>query len=114
MSRCAGNGNHIAMSPGMAPGEIRVQVPRHNTPPVSRKLAVGIKELAKAQNLRVDTVLPDSILSSVGLSQAIVRCFSSECIVPNSKPQESASDWNSLLTSARAERGPQWDVGTQK
>jgi hypothetical protein len=28
--------------------------------------------------------------------------------------QESASDWNSLLLTARAERGPQWDVGTQQ
>lgn len=28
--------------------------------------------------------------------------------------QESASEWNSLLMTARAERGPQWDVGTQQ
>ncbi|KAL4249793.1 hypothetical protein ABKN59_007610 [Abortiporus biennis] len=27
---------------------------------------------------------------------------------------ESASDWNSLLMTARAERGPQWDIGTQQ
>ena len=28
--------------------------------------------------------------------------------------QESASEWNSLLMTARAERGPQWDIGTQQ
>ncbi|KZP23828.1 hypothetical protein FIBSPDRAFT_857983 [Athelia psychrophila] len=27
---------------------------------------------------------------------------------------DSASEWNSLLMTARAERGPQWDVGTQQ
>jgi len=27
---------------------------------------------------------------------------------------EAASEWNSLLASARAQRGPQWDVGTQQ
>jgi len=27
---------------------------------------------------------------------------------------DAASEWNSLLTSARAQRGPQWDVGTQQ
>ncbi|KAF6754462.1 hypothetical protein DFP72DRAFT_371539 [Ephemerocybe angulata] len=30
------------------------------------------------------------------------------------KKQESASEWNSLLMTARAERGPQWDIGTQQ
>lgn len=28
--------------------------------------------------------------------------------------QENASEWNSLLMTARAERGPQWDIGTQQ
>lgn len=29
-------------------------------------------------------------------------------------PQESASEWNSLLLTARSQRGPQWDVATQQ
>ena len=28
--------------------------------------------------------------------------------------QESSSDWNSLLLTARAQRGPQWDVASQQ
>lgn len=37
-------------------------------------------------------------------------CYSGCLIIT----QESASEWNSLLITARAERGPQWDVGTQQ
>ncbi|THH06422.1 hypothetical protein EW145_g4095 [Phellinidium pouzarii] len=33
---------------------------------------------------------------------------------PSLTSQENASEWNSLLLSARAQRGPFWDIGTQQ
>ncbi|EIW84264.1 hypothetical protein CONPUDRAFT_135768, partial [Coniophora puteana RWD-64-598 SS2] len=72
---------------------IKVKVPRHNTQRVGTKFASHIEAVAKTQSVRVQTYYP----TNNALSQAI----------------ESASEWNSLLATARADRGPQWDVGTQ-
>ncbi|KAH6913112.1 hypothetical protein BKA70DRAFT_1261908 [Coprinopsis sp. MPI-PUGE-AT-0042] len=76
-----------------APKTIKISVPRHNAHPIGAKLDAEIKRQAKAKRTNVDTSQPTS-----ELIQAI----------------ESASEWNSMLTTARAERGPQWDIGTQQ
>lgn len=57
------------------------------------KLTAEVKSIAQAKRIRAETSQPNP-----DLAQAI----------------ESASEWNSLLMTARAERGPQWDVGTQQ
>ncbi|KAF8910674.1 hypothetical protein CPB84DRAFT_1958505 [Gymnopilus junonius] len=81
------------MAPAKPVKNIKLQVPRHNAQRINAKLTTEVKTRAKAQGVLVDTVQPSS-----RLSQAI----------------ESASEWNSLLMTARAERGPQWDIGTQQ
>ncbi|EGN99262.1 hypothetical protein SERLA73DRAFT_182177 [Serpula lacrymans var. lacrymans S7.3] len=88
------------MSPrtGKPVGSIKVKVPRHNAHRIGEKLNVHIKNVAKSQGNRVDIYQPNFEGSSNALALAI----------------ESASEWNSLLQTARAERGPQWDVGTQQ
>ncbi|KAJ2924864.1 hypothetical protein H1R20_g12223, partial [Candolleomyces eurysporus] len=76
-----------------APRNITVTVPRHNSQVIGAKLDKEIKKQAKAKNIRADIAQPNA-----ELAQSI----------------ESASEWNSLLITARAERGPQWDIGTQQ
>ncbi|KAG7451165.1 uncharacterized protein BT62DRAFT_926820 [Guyanagaster necrorhizus] len=85
------------MAPGRLVSTISVTVPRHNAPRIGKKLGAEIQAQARTQGVRTDTyqVHPDS---SNALNQAI----------------ENASEWNSLLIIARAERGPQWDIGTQQ
>ncbi|KAF8808709.1 hypothetical protein BYT27DRAFT_7163954 [Phlegmacium glaucopus] len=81
------------MAPAKPAKNIRVKVPRHNAQRINAKLSTEVKNHARTQRVLVDTAQPSS-----KLTQAI----------------ESASDWNSLLMTARAERGPQWDIGTQQ
>ncbi|TFK28128.1 hypothetical protein FA15DRAFT_701264 [Coprinopsis marcescibilis] len=81
------------MAVGKAPRTISISVPRHNSQVIGAKLDAEIKKQAKAKRIRTDTNQP-----SAELAQAI----------------ENASEWNSLLMTARAERGPQWDIGTQQ
>ncbi|EAU85388.1 hypothetical protein CC1G_07082 [Coprinopsis cinerea okayama7 len=76
-----------------APKNIRISVPRHDAQSLGPKLEAEIKKQAKEKKIRIDTNQP-----APDLVQAI----------------ESASEWNSLLITARAERGPQWDIGTQQ
>nr|GAT60755.1 predicted protein [Mycena chlorophos] len=84
------------MAPGRPVRSIKVRVPRHNAQKIGEKLTSKVQEEARRQGVRANTYQPNEESSSA-LAQAI----------------ESASEWNSLLISARAERGPQWDVGTQ-
>ncbi|TFK47781.1 hypothetical protein OE88DRAFT_1738311 [Heliocybe sulcata] len=85
------------MSPGKPARTIKVHVPRHNSQRIGPALTNQVQTLAKEQRLRADVQqsAPDH---SSALALAI----------------ESASEWNSLLITARAERGPQWDCGTQQ
>ncbi|KAJ4477189.1 hypothetical protein J3R30DRAFT_3483140 [Lentinula aciculospora] len=81
------------MAPGKPVGVIKVQVPRHNAQRIGAKLTAEVEAQADSAGVRTDVGQ-----SSHEMTQAI----------------ESASEWNSLLLTARANRGPQWDVGTQQ
>ncbi|KAH8994955.1 hypothetical protein EDB92DRAFT_2053083 [Lactarius akahatsu] len=76
---------------------IKVHVPRHNSQRIGPALTAQIETIAKEKRIRTDVRQPTNEVSST-IALAI----------------ESASEWNSLLLTARAERGPQWDVGTQQ
>ncbi|GLB40435.1 hypothetical protein LshimejAT787_0803060 [Lyophyllum shimeji] len=81
------------MAPGRPVKVVKIKVPRHNAQRVGAKLNGEIKHLARTRNIRAEIYQP-----SPEVAQAA----------------QSASEWNSLLITARAERGPQWDVGTQQ
>jgi len=84
------------MSPSKRTRNIKVHVPRHNSQRLGPAGTSHVEFLARRRRLRVD-VRQTAYDPSDIMAQAI----------------ESASEWNSLLMTARAERGPQWDIGTQ-
>ncbi|KAL0955087.1 hypothetical protein HGRIS_004006 [Hohenbuehelia grisea] len=83
------------MAPGIPAKHIKIKVPRHNSQRLGAKLTASVKAAADDEGDLVQTYQPNI---DSNMAQAI----------------ENASDWNSLLLTARAERGPQWDVGTQQ
>ncbi|KAI0775205.1 hypothetical protein BD413DRAFT_471872 [Trametes elegans] len=86
------------MSPTTKPHrDLKVNVPRHNSQRIGPVLTSHVETVAHEDRVRVD-VSQTALEPTSALAQAI----------------ESASDWNSLLLTARAGRGPQWDVGTQQ
>ncbi|KAI0649119.1 hypothetical protein C8Q79DRAFT_1007683 [Trametes meyenii] len=86
------------MSPTTKPHrDLKVNVPRHNSQRIGPVLTANVEVVAHEDKVRVD-VRQTALEPTSALAQAI----------------ESASDWNSLLLTARAARGPQWDVGTQQ
>ncbi|KAH9917816.1 uncharacterized protein B0H18DRAFT_878832 [Fomitopsis serialis] len=86
------------MSPSTQPvRNITVKVPRHNSQRIGPVVTAQVETFAREGKVRVD-VRQTAYEPSSALAQAI----------------ESASEWNSLLLTARAERGPQWDIGTQQ
>ncbi|CCM01407.1 uncharacterized protein FIBRA_03458 [Fibroporia radiculosa] len=86
------------MSPTRKPvRNIKVKVPRHNSQRLGPAVTAQVEAFARADRVRVD-IRQTAYDSSSALAQAI----------------ESASEWNSLLLTARADRGPQWDIGTQQ
>ncbi|PSS19944.1 hypothetical protein PHLCEN_2v3117 [Hermanssonia centrifuga] len=86
------------MSPSKSPVKnIKVKVPRHNSQRIGPVLTAQVQALARKKKLRVDVGQTAYDPASI-LAQAT----------------DSASDWNSRLMTARAERGPQWDIGTQQ
>jgi hypothetical protein len=76
---------------------IKVHVPRHNSQRIGPALTAQIEKIANKKRIRTDVRQPTNEVSST-IALAI----------------ESASEWNSMLLTARAERGPQWDIGTQQ
>ncbi|KAI0787701.1 hypothetical protein C8Q74DRAFT_1196016 [Fomes fomentarius] len=76
---------------------LKVNVPRHDSQRIGPLLTASVETIAHQQRVRVD-IRQTALEPASALAQAI----------------ESASEWNSLLMTARAERGPQWDVGTQQ
>lgn len=85
------------MSPSKPTKDIKVQVPRHNSQRLGPAVTAEVESLAHQQHTLVD-VRQTAYDPTSALAQAI----------------DSASEWNSLLMTARAERGPQWDIGTQQ
>ncbi|KAF5391543.1 hypothetical protein D9757_002346 [Collybiopsis confluens] len=81
------------MAKGKPVGVIKVKVPRHNSQRLGAKLTAEIKHQATDGGVRTDIGHPRH-----DMNQAI----------------ENASEWNSLLLTAKSKRGPQWDVGTQQ
>lgn len=95
------------MSP--APPSVRVircVAPRHNAQRPGLALAQTIDKVARVQKKKKKNVRVD-------VRNGYPRRVSSEGN-PLAAAIESASEWNSLLLTARAERGPQWDVATQQ
>jgi len=84
------------MAPCKPAGVIKVNVPRLNSIQIGPSLTSEVGAVAKEQHVNV--AIRDTIEPSSTLALAI----------------ENASEWNSLLMTARAERGPQWDIGTQQ
>ncbi|KAH9850333.1 hypothetical protein C2E23DRAFT_887494 [Lenzites betulinus] len=77
--------------------DLKVRVPRHNSQRIGPVLTSHVDSVARNDRARVD-VRQTALEPTSALAQAI----------------DSASEWNSLLLTARAARGPQWDVGTQQ
>ncbi|GJJ08225.1 hypothetical protein Clacol_002434 [Clathrus columnatus] len=77
-----------------------IRAPRHASRHLKPALIAEIRKLAKKKKLKVDgldvrnPVIDPTHLLGIGC--------------------DNASEWNSLLITARAERGPQWDVATQR
>ncbi|KAI0049814.1 hypothetical protein FA95DRAFT_1604124 [Auriscalpium vulgare] len=85
------------MSPSAPTPSIKVHVPRHNTQRIGPALTAQVEAVAREKGIRTDIRQPTNEPQSA-LALAI----------------ENASHWNSMLLTARAERGPAWDVGTQQ
>ncbi|TDL16571.1 hypothetical protein BD410DRAFT_816706 [Rickenella mellea] len=85
------------MSPCKPAGTLRIRVPRQNAQRLGPAVTAEVQTLARDEGILVQ--LPPPVQEQ-----------------PNSAgpTSENASEWNSLLTTARADRGPQWDVGTQQ
>ncbi|KIY44013.1 hypothetical protein FISHEDRAFT_77928 [Fistulina hepatica ATCC 64428] len=82
------------MAPGRTVQDIKITVPRLNAEKVTKtRLLNEVKAQSSHKGGPADLFQID-----IALSQAA----------------ENASEWNSLLTTARADRGPQWDIGTQQ
>ncbi|EKM58264.1 uncharacterized protein PHACADRAFT_26782 [Phanerochaete carnosa HHB-10118-sp] len=86
------------MSPTKGPvRDVKVHVPRHNSQRIGPRTVSHVESIARKKKKRVEA--RQTAYEPAGImAQAI----------------ESASEWNSLLMTARAERGPQWDIGTQQ
>jgi hypothetical protein len=99
------------MAPVRARSDIVVVVPRHNAQRPSAALVDALTTVVRTEKPRAkidsraghtrQSRRPRSE-SSGGESDALKQAI------------ESASEWNSLLLIARAERGPQFDVATQQ
>ncbi|KAL4063554.1 hypothetical protein V8B97DRAFT_2011583 [Scleroderma yunnanense] len=91
------------MARGKPSKPVVVRVPRHGSQRIGASLTAAVNAVVHKDNKNLKSksrirYKHNSNPPSGTLAQAI----------------ESASDWNSLLLTARAERGPQWDVGTQQ
>lgn len=107
------------MSPTTKPvRNIKVKVPRHNSQRLGPAVTAQVESLSRERRVRVD-VRQTAYEPSSALAQAIVNILFLFLTHSASHKytfdfKESASEWNSLLLTARAERGPQWDIGTQQ
>ncbi|KAG9315329.1 hypothetical protein JVU11DRAFT_4471 [Chiua virens] len=111
------------MARGKPAKSLVVKVPRHGAQHIGLKFSISVENLvrkeyaaAKAakQRPRIVRYQHNNDPPAVALAQSIVGPSNSLRCGAHCRLQESASEWNSRLTSARAQRGPQWDVGTQQ
>lgn len=105
------------MSPVKGPvRDVKVRVPRHNGQRLGPTFTAHVEALARKQKKRIN-IRQTAYDSASIFAQAIVSNMPS-CRQFYKRTYEdmkdSASEWNSLLMTARAERGPQWDIGTQQ
>ncbi|CAE6495255.1 unnamed protein product [Rhizoctonia solani] len=84
------------MARGEPPTPVSITVPRHGSAVASGDLLTEVKQLAESEGKH--------FANDHGGSGQSARA----------KAAVQASEWNSLLISARASRGPQWDVGLQQ
>ncbi|KAL5485973.1 hypothetical protein ACEPAI_7017 [Sanghuangporus weigelae] len=85
------------MAPCKTPKSIKIRVPRHNAQRLGPSLTSTVRLVATREKKLVRLPPPVAELPSV-----------------TGASLENASEWNSLLLSARAQRGPFWDVSTQQ
>lgn len=78
--------------------DITVTVARHGSEPLSRRLLEHIKQEAATESKILQLDRTSQFTDLDGLQAGCA---------------EDASKWNTLLLAARADRGPQWDNGTQ-
>ena len=95
------------MSPSTQPvRNIKVKVPRHNSQRIGPVVTAQVETLARESKVRVD-VRQTAYEPSSALAQAIVSVERENLLLGvelnEFAPQESASEWNSLLLTARAE-----------
>jgi len=78
---------------------------RPHPPPVSPQLARVIQELAQREGIQLPGPVPLAAPSTPTGGRSYTGAAAAA---------EAASEWNSLLIQARAERGPQWDILSQR
>ncbi|KAG8736944.1 hypothetical protein FRC10_008699 [Ceratobasidium sp. 414] len=86
----------MARGVGTQPGSVVLTVPRHASAAAPDELINRAKKLAEEEG------------------RIFVNDFGGGPHTGRSRAVAQASEWNSLLVSARAARGPQWDVGIQQ
>jgi len=86
--------------------DVVVVVPRQGASPISPSLLKVTRAVVQEKGARFEPAF-----GAEGREREMVRSNAAAHALRN---QESASEWNSLLLTARAQRGPQWDVATQQ
>ncbi|KAG9114456.1 hypothetical protein FRC07_007632 [Ceratobasidium sp. 392] len=86
----------MARGVGTQANPVILTVPRHASAAASEELINEVKKLAAEEG------------------KNFVNDFGGGPQTARSRAMAQASEWNSLLISARAARGPQWDVGIQQ
>ncbi|KAG8701639.1 hypothetical protein FRC08_003976 [Ceratobasidium sp. 394] len=86
----------MARGVGTQPDSVVLTVPRHASAAASEELINEVKKIAGEEG------------------KNFVNDFGGGPHTARSRAMAQASEWNSLLTGARAARGPQWDVGIQQ
>ncbi|KAG8708557.1 hypothetical protein FRC09_001193 [Ceratobasidium sp. 395] len=86
----------MARGVGTQPTSVVLTVPRHASAAASEELISEVKKLAQEEG------------------RNFVNDFAGTTQSGRSRAMAQASEWNSLLISARAARGPQWDVGIRQ
>ncbi|KAF9238485.1 hypothetical protein BU15DRAFT_75181 [Melanogaster broomeanus] len=93
------------MTRGKPAKSLLIKVPRHGAQRLGVEFSAAVESLVRKEN---------ASKSAKDKSRIRYRHNNDPPTGSLGHAIESASEWNSLLITARAERGPQWDVGTQQ